>query len=105
MELLPEAYINKLPKLYEQAWLGENAVIFIKYHDPHNNNAWYVTEFDGKDTFFGFILGDDTRLGYFRLQELKDYKNELGLGVERDDDFKPATIKELKHLLARHDKA
>ena len=99
MELLPEAHANKLPKLYEQAWLGEGAVIYLKFFDPCSNWTWYVTEFDGKDTFFGFVVGHDAELGYFSLRELREYKNQLGLGIERDDDFEIVTIRELKALL------
>jgi hypothetical protein len=96
MELLPEAIANKLPKLYEQAWLGEDAVIFTRFFDPSRNWAWYVTEYDGKDTFFGFIISNDTRMGYFKLKELIDYRGISGAVIKRDIDFEPLTIKELK---------
>ena len=99
MELLPKVISDKLPKLFEQAWLGEDAVIFIKYLIPQTNKAWYVTEYDGKDTFFGFMTGGDVELGYFNLQELMKNKNDPSLAVRMDTDFEPATIRETKAIL------
>lgn len=102
MELLPKSIAIKLPKLYEQEWLGEDAVIYLKFFDPCSNWTWYATEYDGVDTFFGLVIGFETELGYFSLKELKDCKGALGLGIERDIHFEPCTIRELKHYLKKH---
>lgn len=94
MELLPKVISDKLPKLFEQAWLGEDAVIFIKYFIPQANKAWYVTEYDGKDTFFGFMTGGEVELGYFSLHEFNP-------AVIMDMTFEPATIRETKVALSK----
>lgn len=101
-ELLPQIIADKLPKLYEQEWLGEDAVIYLKFFDPCSNWTWYVTEYDGTDTFFGLVVGFETELGYFSLQELKSCRNKLGLGIERDIWFEPCTISELQNTLEFH---
>ena len=47
---------------------------------------WYVAEFDGKDTFFGFVNLNDPQnaeWGYFTLSEL-DAINIEGIEVDRD---------------------
>lgn len=94
MHLLPEVIAKKLPKLFEQAWLGEDAVIFIKYCIPQTNKVWYVTEYDGKGTFFGFMTGGETELGYFNLHEFNP-------AVIMDMTFEPATIRETKVALSK----
>ncbi|MDD3906227.1 MAG: hypothetical protein PHS46_06850 [Candidatus Omnitrophica bacterium] len=96
MELLPKAISDKLPKLFEQAWLGEDAVIFIKYIIPQTNRAWHVTEYDSKDTFFGFMTGGEVELGYFSLREFSS-------AVIMDMTFEPATIREVKTALGKHE--
>ena len=101
MELLPQSIAEKLPKLYEQEWLGEDAVIYIKLFDPCSNWSWYVTEYDGTDTFFGLVVGHEVELGYFSLQELKNCCNRFGIGIEIDLYFEPVTINELKAKLRR----
>ena len=70
MKLLTEELRAKLPKLYEQEKLGENAIVHCKFFTPWSNWTWLVLEFDGKDTFFGLVYGHETELGYFSLSEL-----------------------------------
>ena len=62
---------------------------------PDSNWTWYVTEFDGKDTFFGLVDGFEKELGYFSLSELESVKGPLGLKIERDVYFKPMKLKDL----------
>jgi hypothetical protein len=102
MELLPQEIAEKLPELYGQERLGEDAVVYIKFFDPCSNWTWYVTEYDGADTFFGLVVGHEAELGYFSLQELKNCHNRLGLSIERDIYFEPLTISELRVQLERN---
>tara|TARA_R100001230_G_C5617533_1_gene127677 strand:+ start:298 stop:471 length:174 start_codon:yes stop_codon:yes gene_type:complete len=41
-------------------------------------------EFDGEDTFYGYVDGDYGEYGYFSLSELQSVKGMFGLGIERD---------------------
>lgn len=99
MELLTKELEGKLPKLYEQENKGDEAMVHMKFFDPCSNWTWFVTEFDGVDTFFGLVIGHETEFGYFSLKELQDCKGPLGLGIERDLYFNPMPLKELKVLL------
>lgn len=46
--------------------------------------------------FFGLVIGHETELGYFSLDELSTVKNRMGLGIERDLHWKPMTLREIK---------
>ena len=87
MKLMTPAILNSIPKLGEQESLGENAIIHVKYFDPCGSWTWYVTEFDGEDTFFGLVHGHEKELGYFSLSELQSVRGQFGLGIERDLHF------------------
>ena len=95
MKLLTEEIKKVLPKLYEQDGKGLNAIAYVKFFTPDSNWTWYVTEFDGKDIFFGLVDGFEKELGYFSLKELESVKGPLGLKIERDLYFKPTMLKNL----------
>ena len=95
MKLLTEEIKNKLPKLYtNENKKSENTPIIAKFFCPWNSWAWYATEFDGIDTFFGFVRGFENELGYFSLRELQSVKH-FGLGIERDLYFGKHTLAEV----------
>jgi hypothetical protein len=93
-KLMPTSLKSKIPKLY--ATDGEkDKTIYVKYFSPYSNWTWYVAEFDGKDTFFGYVVGQDSEWGYFSLKELsKVNKDGLPL-VERDLYFDPIKFSKL----------
>ena len=95
MKLINNEIIKKIPKLYEQDGKGLDAIAYIKFFTPDSNWSWYVTEFDGKDIFFGLVDGFEKELGYFSLAELEGVKGPLGLKIERDLYFKPTKLKDL----------
>jgi len=94
MLLLTQENRKQLPELYEQDGKGMDATAFVKFFTPDSNWTWYVTEFDGEDTFFGLVVGLDTELGYFSLRELQSVRGPLGLPIERDRHFTPMTLRE-----------
>jgi len=95
MKLINNKIKNKLPKLFEQDSKGLNAIAYVKFFTPDSNWTWYVTEFDGIDTFFGLVDGLEKELGCFSLSELESVSGPLGLKIERDLYFKPTKIGEL----------
>ena len=95
MKLINNEIKRVLPKLYEQDGKGFNAMAYIKFFTPDSNWTWYVTEFDGKDIFFGLVDGLEKELGYFSLSELESVRGPLGLKIERDLYFKPTKLKNL----------
>jgi hypothetical protein len=66
--------------------------------------TWYVLEFDGKDTFFGYVDGDYQELDYFSLSELESIRGPLGLKVERDVYWKPKPLSEVKKEISKAQK-
>ena len=69
MKLLTQELRAKLPKLYAQEH-SPDPVVYVKFFLPFTHWHWYATEFDGEDTFFGWVYGDYPELGYFTLSEL-----------------------------------
>ena len=76
----------KIPALYatENIELQEK---LIYLHFFLGNSDWYVCEFNGKDTFFGYVIlnGDyqTAEWGYFTLRKL-DQLNVKGFEVDMD---------------------
>ena len=95
MLLLTNKLKSALPKLYSNEDKGDSAMIVGKFFCPWNQWTWYLMEYDGEDTFFGYVIGMENELGYFSLSELKSI-TKYGMGIERDKHFKPLTLRELK---------
>jgi len=54
-----------------------------------------ATEFDGQDTFFGLVEGQEKELGYFSLVELQGVRGPMGLPIERDLHWTPKMLAEI----------
>ncbi len=102
MELLPERIREQLPALGAQDGLRDEAIVYAKLFSPSGPFTWYVTEFDGEDTCFGYILNAArpmfSELGYFSLSELEGIGDarRLVLPIERDVTFSPQPLSEAK---------
>jgi hypothetical protein len=97
MQLMPQYVVKKLPKLYSVE-NDKDPVVKCKFFLPMTKWYWYAMEFDGKDTFFGFVVGDYNELGYFSLSELKSIEGPYGLKVERDLYFDSTPLSKVKAL-------
>ncbi len=97
MQLLTNEITSKLPFLYTQEDI-EDPLVICKFFTAWSKWTWYAIEFDGKDTFFGYVAGDFPELGYFTLSELQGIKGPMGLGIERDLYFRPCRLSEIKKL-------
>lgn len=97
MLLLTKANRAALPPLYAQDGSGMDAVAHVKFFS--GAWTWYATEYDGTDTFFGYVESGHgptfDELGYFSLSELLKVRGQFGLGVERDRWFAPAKLSEV----------
>jgi len=76
--------LSKIPRLYEteEIPLAEKRV---HLHFFIGGCDWWVVEFDGEDTFFGFVnLGDDLNAewGYFSFRELREIRVSAGFEVD-----------------------
>ena len=57
----------------------------VKLFDPCGSFTWYLYEYDPEyDVAFGFVVGPFPELGSVSMEELREYKGKLGLGIERD---------------------
>jgi hypothetical protein len=95
MQLLTNELRRKLPKLYASEHEADPVVI-CKFFTPDSSWTWYAIEFDGDDTFFGFVEGLDNELAYFSLSELESVRGPLGLPIERDLYFEPRRLSQVK---------
>ena len=87
MELLTK----ELEKRFKEVGSQENVkdpIVIAKYFNPCGAGTWWATEYDPeRKVFFGYasIFGDhNDEWGTFALDELKDYKGPMGIGIERD---------------------
>lgn len=95
MKLMTKEIENQIPALYDTENLGDKKTAYVKFFCPWNSWTWYGCEYDGKDTFFGYVVGHEKEFGYFSLSELKSIKGMFGLGIERDKFFKPTPLNEI----------
>jgi len=99
MMLMPSYVEKKLPPLYSKE-NEKDPKVLCKFFLPFTKWTWYAIEFDGKDTFFGYVVGDFPELGYFSLKELKEIEGPYGIGVEKlDDKFVPTPINKISKAL------
>ena len=95
MKLLTKVLRRKLPSLYATE-NEKDPLVICKFFAPDSSWTWYALEFDGEDTFFGYVDGFEAELGYFSLSELESIRGELGLPIERDKWFKPCRLSEIR---------
>ena len=94
MELIPKEIKEQIPSLYATE-NQNNPTVFVKLF--LDSWTWYLTELsiDG-DIAFGYVVSSfGAELGYFSLEEIKGIRT-LGIGVERDLEFKPTKLSIIK---------
>lgn len=97
MALLSKELAEQLPRLYANEELGLAAQALVKFFTPDSNWTWYASEYDPENRiFFGYVIGLEDELGYFSLDELEEVRGPLGLRIERDEGFKPASLEEIR---------
>ena len=100
-QLLMTAELRKaLPKLYtnENKKLDE-VVVLARFFHAYGQAEWFITEFDGVDTLFGYAdLGMGCgEWGYMSLSELATQDQWRGVqAIERDICFKAKTWAEVE---------
>ena len=99
IKLLTKEMRNRIPKLYSHENIAD-PMVHVKFFTPWTNWTWYATEFDGKDRFFGYVVGQYNEPGYFCLSELESVKGPFGLKIERDMHFNPTP---LSKVIAKHE--
>lgn len=97
MELIPQEIRKRIPKLYDTEDIAD-PVVHVKLFMPDSNYTWYITEMSiDEDICFGYVVSTyGSELGYFSLNEIREVRGTLGLGVERDITFKPVPLSSIK---------
>lgn len=99
MKMMTKAIEAKLPALYSQE-KNQNPTVVLKYFTPDSNWTWFVLEAqkqeDGDFLFFGYVVGQESELGYFTLSELMSARGPMGLKIERDMYFTPTPLETIK---------
>lgn len=102
-KLMTSELRKKLPELYAQE-NEKDPMVYARFFHAYGAGTWLVTEFDGKDTMFGYVMGlGGDELGYISLRELESLQAKVagrtipGLqGIERDKFFKPKRLSQAK---------
>jgi hypothetical protein len=95
-KLLTKELQAKIPMLYETDNAGLEPMAFVRLFSPYMGWEWYVLEFDGEDTLFGFVFGDFNEYGYFSLNELTNaVAHKIVPAVERDLSFETTPLSEI----------
>jgi len=95
---------KKVPALYAQENVSD-PMVYARFFNAYGPGTWLVTEFDGKDTMFGWaeIHPGGGKLGYMSLRELSSLEGYIGgrtipglQAIERDITFKPMALSKAK---------
>jgi len=113
MELLPKEIKETLPALYSQEEV-KDPMVCVKFFDPIGSWTWFVLEGSPVDEdgyydtdkekvdflFFGYVVGHEGELGYFRLKDLQTAKKNVtgitAMPIERDLYFTPCKLSKVK---------
>jgi hypothetical protein len=94
-KMLTKEILDKVPALYAQDGLGDDAIAYAKFFNPCGAGTWYMTEYNPEDgTAFGKVILQDEELGYFSIPELESVRVWGGLFIERDIYFTPKPLKD-----------
>ena len=85
-----------LPKLNSQEDVSD-PIVYVKFFNAYGAGTWLITEFDGRDEMFGYVMGlGHNEFGYISLKELeslaRDGERSLLQAIERDTSFKPMPL-------------
>ena len=107
MKLMTKAIREKLianHKEHKKYWNDEHPQYkefkaVLKLFNPTGAGTWYLSELNPEtNVAFGLCHITDKELGYVDLNELANFKGQMGLGIDRDKFFTPKTLKECENL-------
>ncbi len=90
--MIPDELKDVIPKPYATEQVPDPNV-YVKLFTPDANWTWFITEYDSVERrAFGMVVGLETELGYFDLNELEEIRGPLGLPIERDLSWQPKPL-------------
>ena len=99
MKLFTKQQLEKLIKNHREQDGTKNFKAEVKLFNPTGIGTWYLSELDPEtNTAFGLCCLHEKELGYVSLDELQDFRGEMGLSIERDRWFTPKTLEECEKL-------
>jgi len=95
--LIPKELLATLPNLYDTEETTD-PLCQVKLFTPDANWTWYIIELSKEDsvTCYGYVKGLESELGYFSLKEIEGVRGSLNLPVERDLNFEPTLLSEIR---------
>ena len=98
MLLLTQAQRNKLIENHKAQDGTKEFKAEVKLFNPTGTGTWYLSELNPEtNVAFGLCHIFEYELGSVSLDELSEFKNHFGLGIERDKYFTPKTFEECKN--------
>ncbi len=98
MLLMTKEIESRIPPIRAQEESGD-PIVHVKWFCPWNQWTWYCTEFDPAEGLcFGLVVGHETELGYWSLEEVKEIEHPRmrGVRIERDLSFGPTRLSEVR---------
>ena len=103
MKLLTKKILKSLPPIGSQDGTKppDQMTAYVKFFGG-GRGTWFACEFDGDDTFFGYVISpigpDGDEYGYFSLSDLQKLRlPPFGLPIERDRYFTPSRVADILH--------
>lgn len=75
--------------------LQTDPLIICKFFLPDSKWAFYATEFDGKEIFFGYFIEPGLMFSVMTLSGMNKIRSEKGFSVKRDTHFVPCRLSEI----------
>ena len=94
MQLLPRSIRQQLPPLHATDGVKDPQVV-CRINDARQAFAFYVIEFDGKDTLYLLSVTDDFRMEYCSLSWLKRTFGNADEPLVCDPSFTPRPMSEV----------
>jgi hypothetical protein len=95
MKLMTTALRKRFRQVGRQEHV-KDPIVIAKFFTPDSNWTWYATEYDPDERlFFGLVVGFESEMGYFSLDELESVRGSLGLKIERDRHLGAALLSEV----------
>lgn len=100
--------LNNLRKypLYSQDGKGDDAIVSAKIFNPYGGQKFFITEWDGNDTFYGYSSQtgrhDDpsNEYGYFSKKDLENIRvNVYGVKLPLERDISYSTPKRMGEVM------
>jgi hypothetical protein len=91
---IPWGLRDKIPQL-STTENDSDPIVWVKLSAPDSRLAWYVIEYDGENTCFGYVVGQSCKFGRFLLSDLACASRSLGFPVTLDPSFIPKPLSEV----------